>query len=152
MTRILKLSFILSMLLIIMASLNISYAQYALSLESNNNIPIYFREYGVLISRVDKLGDTIHYQKSSIENFKIVFRDVKGSCHYQRYVKGILFEEGNYANSLDTLKRYVSGRTNYGVPTPISVQSYFEPLKNGVWISYKSKKQTIQTYEMGVEQ
>ncbi len=39
----------------------------------SDNIPIIFREYGVEIYSVEKLGDTISYDKSTSEKFKIVF-------------------------------------------------------------------------------
>ena len=111
--------------------------------------PIIFKEYGVQINEIEKLKDTIFYEKSSIETFKFIFYDKKGKCFCEHFVNGKIFEKGNYENSLDTLKRYVSGRKRAGT-TPIFVQSYFEPLKDGVWIIYKGKTIIKEQYEMGL--
>lgn len=113
-------------------------------------IPIIFSDYGVQINSIEKLGDTVYYEKSSIEKFKFVFYDSMGKCYCERFLKGKIFQKGNYENSLDTLKRYVSGRTNHGITTPITVRSFFEPLKNGIWITYKKSKEIKQEYIMGV--
>lgn len=113
-------------------------------------IPIIFRDYGVQINNVEKLGDTVYYEKSSIEKFKFIFYDSMGKCYCERFIKGKIFQKGNYENSLDTLKRYVSGRTNHGVNSAITVQSFFEPLKNGTWITYKNKKEIKEEYIMGL--
>lgn len=121
-------------------------AQYTVKLP----IPIYIKAYGVEILEVEKIGDTIDYEKSSIERFKFVFYDLKGKCYMERYVNNKLSEKGYYENSLDTLKRYVSGRNNNGTTSPIYVQSYFEPLKNGLWLTYKYGKEKKEEYVMGI--
>lgn len=115
-------------------------------------IPIIFKDYGVQINSVEKLGDTVYYEKSSIEKFKFVFYDFKGKCYCERYIKGKIFQKGNYENSLDTLKRYTSGRTNHGVTSPIAVQSFFEPLKNGIWVTYNNNQEIKEEYIMGLLQ
>ena len=120
--------------------------------ESQDFVPVIFREYGVQINSIEKLNDTVYYEKSSNESFKFVFRDHKGKCYCERIIKGNIYEQGNYENSLDTLKRYISTRKSTGKTSPITVQSFFEPLKNGIWITYKNKKELKETYVMGVLQ
>jgi len=117
---------------------------------SMNFVPIIFSDYGVQINSIEKLGDTVYYEKSSIEKFKFVFYDSMGKCYCERFVKGKIFQKGSYENSLDTLKQYVSGRTNHGITTPITIRSYFEPLKNGLWITYQNNKEIKEEYIMGV--
>jgi hypothetical protein len=113
-------------------------------------VPIYFSEYGVEIRSINELGDTLIYNKSMKESFLFVFYDFKGKCHCERFINGKLLQKGNYANSLDTLKRYVSGRSLNGETSPIRVQKYFEPLKTGEWISYKNGKQLKEHYRLGI--
>jgi hypothetical protein len=113
-------------------------------------ILIIFKEYGVQIYAVEKLGDTIYYEKNSVEKFKFVFSDRRGKCYCERYVRNKLFQKGNYENSLDTLKRYVSSRSNHGITSPIKVQCFFEPLKDGLWITYKNNKQIKEEYKLGI--
>jgi hypothetical protein len=115
------------------------------------SIPIFFRDYGVQISNIEKLGDTIYYEKSSVEKFKFVFYDSMGKCYCERFIKGKIFQKGNYENSLDTLKRYISRRFSNGRTSLITVQSFFEPLKNGIWITYKNNKAIKEKYVMGVQ-
>lgn len=112
-------------------------------------VPIWFEEYGVEIFEVRPIGDTIRYNKSSEEDFKFVFYSSKGKCYCERYLNGKLSEQGYFANSLDTLRRYVAGRSLKGERGPIRVQEYFQPLKNGEWIVYTDKVNK-ETYKLGV--
>lgn len=118
----------------------------------NNNIPLIFPEYRVEIYAASHLGDTLSYRVSSKEDFKFVFFDEKGKCYCERYIKKKLYQKGFYENSLDTLKRYVSSRDGSGQHSPIRVQQYFQPLKNGEWVTYKDGKQIKENYLMGVLQ
>lgn len=114
--------------------------------------PIIFSEYGVQINGIEKLGDTVYYEKSAIEKFKFVFYERMGKCYCERFIKGKIFQKGNYENSLDTLKQYVSSRNNHGATSPITVRTYFEPLRNGIWVTYKGKKEIKENYIMGLLQ
>ena len=120
---------------------------------SDKNIPIFFREFGVEIY-VDKLFDTVYYNKSSSEKFKFVFFESKGKCYCERFIKNKLFEKGYFENSLDTLKRYINSRrisrNNTPIESAITVQAYFEPLRNGEWIRIEKNKLIKQKYVMGV--
>src|SRR5688572_20284672 len=115
---------------------------------SENTLPVYFPEYGVTINRISKLSDTLTYNKSSKENFRFVFFNNKGKSYCERYLGGKLYQKGYYENSLDTLKRYVSGRFSDGQKSSIRIQQYFQPLKNGEWITYKDKRELKQVYLM----
>ena len=112
-------------------------------------IPIYFREYGIEIRTITQLGDTIYNRKNSKEHFKFVFYDIKGKCYCERFINGKLYEKGNFANSLDTLKSYKSGIDLEGKFSPITVYKYFEPLKDGNWIVYEKGKEKKVKYIMG---
>jgi hypothetical protein len=105
-----------------------------------DSIPIIYNDYGVHIRHVKTFGDTIRYNLSSKEDFKLVIFSPMGNSYLEHYVKGQLVESGYYENSLDTLKRYVSGRGLNGNHGPIKIQKYFEPLKNGAWLTYKNGK------------
>ena len=130
------------------------FATILLLFSFNNNsqeyIPIWFQEYGVEVRSIPQIGDTMHYNKSSKEDFKFVFYDSKGQCYCERYVNGKLFEKGYFENSLDTLKRYVSSRSSSGNNSPVRVQKYFQPIKNGVWKIYNNGKVSkTENYTMG---
>jgi hypothetical protein len=118
----------------------------------SNNIPVIIPEYRVEIYTNSRLNDTLNYRISNNEHFRFVFFDEKGKCYCERYIKNKLYQKGFYENSLDTLRRYVSSRDGSGQHSPIKVQQYFQPLKNGVWITYKGSKKIKETYSMGVLQ
>ena len=113
---------------------------------------IYFEEYGVEIRSTPYIGDTLTYKKSDNEYFKSVFYDKRGKCYCERYLQGKLYESGSYENSLDILKKYISGRYSSGKRTKIEVEEYYEPLKNGVWIILKNNQVIKHTYLMGIIQ
>ena len=115
-------------------------------------VPIYFSEYGVTVLEIDKLGDTLHYNKSGKESFRFVFYDKRGKCYCERYVNNVLKEKGYYENSLDTLKRYTSSRFSNGKSSPMKVQKYFQPLKDGEWIIRKRNREVKVIYSMGILQ
>ncbi len=114
------------------------------------NIPIYFTEHDVEIRSIGKLYDTVLFEKSNKEKFRFVFFDKLGKCYSERYVNGKLFQKGYYENSLDTLKRYVSSRNLNGPGSKIIVQKYFEPLKNGSWVTYGVTKTDSALYSSGI--
>jgi len=118
--------------------------------KKDESIPIYFPKYGVEIWN-PKINDTLFYNKSSKEDFRFVFASTKGQCYCEKYVFKKLFEKGYFENSLDTLKRYVSGRFSSGRSTQIIVQRYFEPLKNGNWIKYINGKEIHERYRSGIK-
>jgi hypothetical protein len=80
----------------------------------------------------------------------LFFFDTRGKCYIERYVNGKIYEKGNYENSLDTLKEYISGRASNGKSTPIYVKQYFEPLKNEEWVKFEKKKIIKSNYKMGI--
>ncbi len=126
--------------------------KFVYSQNNNATIPIVFPEFGVEIYSIHELGDTMIYNLSDKEDFKFVFFDAKGKCYCERYINHILFQKGFFENSLDTLKRYVSGRGSDGSQSNIKVQRYFEPLKNGQWITFRQKSVIRSNYKMGILQ
>jgi len=119
---------------------------------SEDIIPIFFSELGVEIRSIPSFDDTVKYNKSSKEDFKFIFLDFKGKCYCERYLNGKLYQKGNFESSIDTLKRYVSGRDLTGKLSSIKVQRYFEPLKNGEWVTYKNGKEIKEVYILGIRQ
>jgi hypothetical protein len=130
----------------------LSFTLLALTTDKEETIPIWFPEYGIEIVSSKNLRDTLSYNKSSKENFKFRFSDTKGKCYCERYINGKLYEKGMYESSLDTLKRYVSTRWSNRSSSAITVQKFFQPLKDGKWIIYKGgKANRIEVYELGVK-
>jgi hypothetical protein len=121
-------------------------------IEETNLIPIRFEEFGIEVIDIPKLGDTLYYNKSSKEEFKFIFFDCKGKCYCERYINKKIYQKGNFENSLDTLKQYVSGRNSNGKTSPMRIESYFEPFKNGEWVTYMNKKIIKENYVMGILQ
>jgi len=116
-------------------------------------VVIHYREYHVQIRQVKSFGDTIRYNRSSKEDFKVVVYEPLGKSYLERYLNGQLIEAGHYENSLDTLKRYVGSRDLNGNHGPLRVVKYFEPLKHGIWITYKNGKSVKkQRYILGINQ
>lgn len=113
-------------------------------------IPIQFSEYNVSVETPFKAGDTITYKYSSDEYFRFVFFDSKGKCYCERYLNKKLYEKGYYENSLDTLKTYASKADSHGKSSKTFVLEFFQPLKNGKWITYKNGVAESKSYVMGV--
>lgn len=67
---------------------------------------------------------------------KIYLYDCKGKMYLKLYKNNVLISEGNYANSLDTLKEYVYDIDPFTGSCYLLVSSYFEPLKQGYWKFY----------------
>jgi hypothetical protein len=53
-------------------------------------------------------------------------------------------------NSLDTLKKYGTGGYIHGRSSKIFVLKFFEPLKNGTWLTYKNGAVESKAYIVGV--
>jgi hypothetical protein len=100
-------------------------------------IPIQFPEYNISVETSFKIGDTILWKYTSNEFFKFVLFDPKGKCYCERYINKKLYQKGYYENSLDTLKKYVASLYIHGKSSKLSVLKFFEPLKNGEWITYE---------------
>jgi len=64
--------------------------------------------------------------------------------------KGIKVK-GDYMASLDLLKQYMGQEDDFG-EVEMFVQSYFQPLKTGVWKYYSKKEKLIKEeyYEKGI--
>ncbi len=126
---------------------------FAFTVHFQESILIHYKDYDVQIRHVKAFGDTIRYNRSSTEDFKVVIFSSMGKSYLERYVYGKLVESGHYENSLDTLKRYVGSRDLNGDHGPIKVRKYFEPLKNGTWLTYKNGRVIKkQTYLLGISQ
>jgi len=113
-------------------------------------IPIEFPKYNISIETSFSIGDTVLENYSHDEYFKFVFFDLKGKCYCERYINKKLCEKGYYENSLDTLKKYISKAYAHGWSSKIFVLKFFEPLKNGEWITYKNGTTKKELYVMGV--
>src|SRR4051812_37403845 len=83
---------------------------FATKANAQISIPIIISEFGIEIRDIPRIGDTVYYKKSNKEKFRLVFYDKMGKCFIEHYINNRLSEKGNFGNSLDTLKRYVSSR------------------------------------------
>ena len=85
------------------------------------------------------LKDTFKVKFEKDYNAKIFLYDCKGEMYLKLYKNQTLIKEGNYINSLDTLKMYAYNIDPFDGKIYILVRSYFEPLKCGTWIYYDEK-------------
>jgi len=120
------------------------------------HIPIYLSNYGdryLYLPDSIKLNDTIRMDYSASIHFKFVFFDYRGASYCEVFKNNKLYEKGYYLNSLDTLKTYTSTRNPglNGRGKGKKILAYFEPLRNGEWIIYKSGKPIVRKYIKGVE-
>lgn len=121
-----------------------------LIIENTNSIPIYFKEFDITILNLPRVRDAIIYNKSKREYFKLIIYAPMGKSYCERYIDGKIYEKGNFENSLDTLKKYISGRYSDNSQSPIRVEKYFQPLKDGNWLIYKKGNIIYQHYSMGI--
>ncbi len=115
-------------------------------------IDIFLPEYGYLsINKDIKLFDTIRVEHSEEIFFRFVFFSTRGESYCEVYRNKKLYEKGFYANSLDTLKKYMSYRLRPRQKySRIYISKYFQPLKNGKWLESKDGKYYSKEYDMGV--
>ena len=116
------------------------------------DVPVVFSDFGVTIRHIDKLEDTINYNKNETERFKFVFYDRRGRSYCEYYKNNKLYQKGFFENSLDTLSMYVSSRNSRGKTSQIKVWKYFEPLKNGDWFTYDSLGMFTENYNLGIRE
>ncbi len=84
---------------------------------------------------------------------KLNLKDCRGEMSF-KFIDTIKKNEieGQYINSLDTLKRYSYERSAIDGNEDISILQYFEPLPNGIWKYFKKGKIIKEEYyEKGIE-
>jgi len=134
-----------ALILVGIFSCSIAFKDYAQKV-----IPIQIPEYNLSIEGSFTLRDTILHEYAQDEYFRFVFFDYKGKSYCERYIGGKLCEKGYYANSLDTLKKYIAGKYAHGKSSSIGVLKFFQPLKDGEWMTYKNGSVKREKYVMGV--
>jgi hypothetical protein len=122
---------------------------FATKANAQISIPIIISEFGIEIRDIPRIGDTVYYKKSNKEKFRLVFYDKMGKCFIEHYINNRLSEKGNFGNSLDTLKRYVSSRDMDGNQSEIRVQAFFQPIKDGDWVILQGDKMIHEKYSKG---
>ena len=108
---------------------------------------IYLEEYDYTFRLDGKCIATLSDEISNDRKLKINIFNCKGQLDLECYIKDtILIEKGSYINSLTLLKKYTYFHRFVPKPFPghneytIGVYSYYQPLRNGVWYFYQSKK------------
>ncbi len=110
------------------------------------------KEYGLYVSPT-KCMDTITEELRDNRTIKIYLYDCKGEMRVEIYSGNKIVEKGTYINSLDTLKGYSLEKDLRTGDKKITVESYFEPLRNGEWVFSDTKKRIniIKHYDRGIE-
>jgi len=113
---------------------------------------IHLKEYKIYFTP-NKCKDTIYEDLKENRQLKIYLHDCKGEMDVEVYFLKKIIEKGSYINSLDTLKSYATTKMLGSKEKKIVVESYFEPLRNGQWILYDSKRKKVikKVYKQGLE-
>lgn len=122
-----------------------------ISFAQEKYVPIYFPEYGRFITIPEdyKLNDTISISHSPTTYIKLVLFNKQGKSYCEVYKKNRLYEKGYYENAIDTLKQYARKVKNNGKRGKPYILTYFEPIKDGVWIETVKGKLEKRNYDMG---
>jgi len=115
-------------------------------------------EYNYIFVPSQKCTDTLSGTTIDGKKLKIYLFDCKGKMIIECFnKKSILIEKGAYINSLDLLKNYsyaiaVGRHINPKKRVTIEVNSYYQPLRNGIWCFYKDngKLYKKKNYNKGI--
>jgi hypothetical protein len=116
---------------------------------SKEYLQLYLKEFNVYITP-NSCSGAMNVELSNGQGvLKVNLVDCKGKLIFKHYnSSGKLVVEGAYASSLDTLKRYTTGKSAIDGSRRISVYSYFQPLPDGVW-KYSGNKKVV--YNKGIK-
>jgi antitoxin component YwqK of YwqJK toxin-antitoxin module len=109
-------------------------------------------DYKIILNNVKPFcNDSLTKYVGNDRKVVVHLSDCMGKMYVKVYKNNKILEEGNYVNSLDTLKGYTYKNT-LGGEKEIVVEKYFQPLRNGVWVFYKHKGNILRkvNYKNGV--
>lgn len=91
-------------------------------------------------------NDTVKKVISEEEYYMCYMQDCRGAMKFEAYSRGVRVIEGNYVNSLDTLKHCVIVDDGHSPDQSqvVKVETYFQPLKDGVWKYYNEQGKLIK--------
>jgi len=110
------------------------------------NLPILIDEYGIY-KNFTKLNVKIKEDITEDSYMEVVLYDCMGAMQLKGYKNNLVVVEGNYINSLDTLKACLKVLDPIELKESIIIQKYFQPLKNGTWKYYDLQGKLIKQEE-----
>lgn len=119
---------------------------------SLDTLDIYLRDFDVSFSPENCVGKQRVELNEDTGYLSVDLYDCKGRMKFSQFNKaGVLQVEGFYANSLDTLKKYIMARSAVVRSKRIYVYKYFEPLADSTWTYYENGKPlTKEIYHSGI--
>ncbi len=106
---------------------------------SQKNIGFYLQEYDIKIyPKKLNCSDTLTAELKNKIILKLYVKDCMGAMKVICFKGEVKISEGEYCNSLDSLKKYVLNLKAHGGEKEISVSTYFQPLRDGLWIYYNN--------------
>jgi len=105
--------------------------------DSVNSIRIYLSDFEVNLKLNHCPLDTVIQLDSTY--LHLALSDCRGASRFElKDVHNNLLQVGQYANGVDTLKKYESGVNAVTGDRRIRVVKYFEPLPEGTWYYYRN--------------
>ena len=121
----------------------------------NQKISIYMAEYDYSFTP-QQTGclDTFTKKVEDGRELKIVLFDCRGRMHLECFKNNKKIEEGDYINSLDILRKYITRVDGINGIQNIKVKEYYQPLRSGTWFFYDLKGKLLhkKIYKDGVLQ
>lgn len=110
--------------------------------------------YGTYFPTHFSCPDTIKHVMSDTQYYLCYMRDCRGEMKFEAYSNDHVIIQGEYVNSLDTLKHCVVVDDGHDPDQPmvVKVEQYFEPLKDGVWKYYDDQGNLVkkEIWERGI--
>jgi hypothetical protein len=119
--------------------------------DTSCNVDIFIKEFNVYVQGKVNFNNSAWLNNGDSLSFFLY--DCKGAMRLKLMNrKGKVKEEGEFINSLDTLKEYTTLLDSLGIGK-IIISQYFEPLKQGEWKYYDVKTGKLikkETYTSGI--
>lgn len=144
----------MKLLLLVLSTLSFVqlFSQKRVPQQRGKAVSVVFKELDITIEN-PILHDTLRFKRDSI-NVKIVLYDLKGKSYVECYNNNnTLLAKGNYINSLALLSEYRIVDVLIPKSKSYIVFPFYQPLKDGEWIIFDSKKQEYlkKEYSKGVD-
>lgn len=116
------------------------------------NLPIYIDEIESYIE-VDSIPQIVTYNIGDTAIAEIFVRNIMGAAEFKLTDNfSNILVKGNYVNSLDILKSYITINHLESQTEELKIFEYYYPLKDKKWIYFNNEGHMIRTefYEHGV--
>ena len=116
---------------------------------------IYIKEYNVYFSPVKGCNTQYEIKANDSIFLKLKLYDCRGEMTVEAFKNNILVEKGKYKNSLALLRSYGIGRQG-GLRFPekvsdkIIVNEFYQPLRDGIWLFYRTDSVEKRVYKLGI--